>query len=134
MERTVRHHNEVLPVEKRAQRCDEFAVKRFQMTMRGTQKRLLESAYGFAANAKLGELKSQQVKKMSNTGEHGHGQNVYFLAGDDGGYDSVASRKVFDKSGVRRKMGLQLCEGKIRRGFQRGVFPFMRGQFAQSSH
>src|SRR5712664_735828 len=134
MERTVRHHNEVLPVEKRAERCDEFAVKSFQMTMRGTQERLFESPDVFAAHSKLGKLKSQQLQKMSNTGEHGHGQNVDFLAGDDRGYDSVASRKVFDKSGVRRKMGLQLCEGEIRGGLQRCIFPLVRRKFAQSSH
>src|SRR5712664_1338047 len=102
MERTVRHDNEVLPLEQRAERCDEFAVKSFQMTMRGTQKRLFESPDIFAAHSKLGKLKSQQLQKMSDTGEHGHGKNVDFLAGDDRGYDSVASRKVFDKSGVRR--------------------------------
>src|SRR5258708_32409276 len=134
MERTVRHDNEVLPLEKWTQWCDEFAVKSFQVAMRGTQKRLFESPDIFAAHSKLGEVKSQQLQKMSNTGEHGHGQNVDFLAGDDRGYDSVASRKVFDKSGVLRKMGLQLGEGKIRGSLQRGVFPFMRGQFAQSSH
>src|SRR5260370_23548018 len=123
-ERTVRHDNEVLLLEKRAQRCDEFAVKSFQTTMRGTQKRLFESPDIFAAHSKLGKLKSQQLQKMSDTGEYGHGQNVDFLAGDDRGYDSVASRKVFDKSGVRRKMGLQLCEGNIRSRLQRCRVPF----------
>src|SRR5260370_40930042 len=132
MERTVRHDNVMLPVEKWTQWCDEFAVKSFQMTMRGPQERFRKSPDVFAAHSKLGELKSQQLQEMSDTGEHGHGQNVDFLASDNRGYDSVASRKVFDKSGVRRKMGLQLCEGKLPRRFQRGVFPFLRAQFAQS--
>src|SRR5712664_4611826 len=79
MERTVRHDNEVLPVEKRAERRDEFAVKSFQMTMRGTQERLFESPDVFAAHSKLRKLKSQQLQKMSNAGEHGHGKNVDFL-------------------------------------------------------
>src|SRR5260370_40174479 len=43
MERTVRHDDEVLPLEKRAQRRDEFAVKSVEVTMRGTQKRPFES-------------------------------------------------------------------------------------------
>src|SRR3989440_3045800 len=134
MKRTVGHDNKVLALEKWAQRCDKFAVESFQMTMRGTQKRFRKSLDIFVAHAKLGELKSQQLQKMSYPGEHRHGQNPDFLAGDDGGYEAFAGRKVFDKGGVLGKMGLQLCEGKIRGSFQSGVLPFVRRKLAQSSH
>ena len=40
MERAVGHDNEVLPLEKWAQRRDEFAIERFQMAERGTQIKL----------------------------------------------------------------------------------------------
>src|SRR5207249_5888053 len=121
MKRAGGHDNEVLSLEKWAQRCDEFAVESFQMTMCGTQERFRKSPDIFVAHAKLGELKSQQLQKVSYPGEHGHGQNANFLAGDDGSYEAFAGRKVFDEGGVLRNMGLQLCEGKIRGSFQSGV-------------
>src|SRR5207253_3886447 len=134
MEEPVGHHNEVPSLEKWSQGCDEFAVESFQMAMGGTQKRFCKSPDIFVAHAKLGELKSQQLQKMSNPGEQGHGQNLDFLAGDDGGHEAFASRKIFDKRGVRWKMGLQLCEGKVRGSFQSGVLPLVRRKLAQSSH
>src|ERR1700686_2851008 len=109
MERAVRNDNEVLPSEKWAQGCDELAIESFQMAVRGTQKRFFKSPDIFVAHAKLGELKSQQLQKMSDPGEQGHGPNLDFLARDNGCHEAIPSRKVFDKAGVRRKMGLQLC-------------------------
>src|SRR5260370_40713727 len=123
--------DEMLPLEKWARRRDELAIERVQMTVRGTQERFFKSADIFAAHAELGELKAQQLQKMSGSGEHGHGLNLDFLAGDDGGYEAIASHEVFNKRCVQRDMGLQRCEGKIRGGFQRGVFPLVRRELAQ---
>jgi hypothetical protein len=89
MERAMRNDDEVLPLEKWAQRCDELAIESFQMAVRGTQERSFKSPDIFVAHAKLGELKSQQLQKMSDPGEQGHGQNLDFVAGDDGGYEAV---------------------------------------------
>src|SRR5712671_6945844 len=118
MERAMRNNNEVLPLEKWAQRRDELAIERFQMTVRGAQERFFKSPDVFVAHAKLGELKSQQLQKMSGSGKHGHGLNLDFLARDDGGDESVPSHKVFNEGRVLRKMRLQLGEGKIRGGLQ----------------
>ena len=106
MERAVGHDNEVFSLEKWAQRRDELAIERFQMTQGGAQKRFFKPPDIFAAHAKLGELKSQQLQKMSDARQHGHGHNLDFLARDDRGYEAITSRKVFNKCGVRRKMGL----------------------------
>src|SRR4029077_2431030 len=93
MERAVRNNNEVLPLEKWAQWRDELAIKRFQMAVRGTQERFFKSPDIFVAHAKLGELKSQQLQKMSDPGEQGHGQNLVFLGGDTGGYGGSPGEK-----------------------------------------
>ena len=91
------------------------------MTARGAQKRRFKSPDVFAPHTELGKLESQQLEKMSGSGEHGHGLNMDVFACDDGGNEAIASHKVFNESGILRKMGLQLCERKIRGSFQRGV-------------
>ena len=52
-------------MEEWAERRDEFVIERFQMALRGTQEGFLKSPDVFAAHAKLGELKSQQLQKVS---------------------------------------------------------------------
>jgi len=89
MKRAVGHDNKVLSLEKWAQRRDELAIERFQMTVRGAQERFFKSPDVFIAHAKLGELKSQQLQKMSGSGKHGHGLNLDFLARD--GEDALAA-------------------------------------------
>src|SRR6266567_3254661 len=49
MKRAVRHDNEVLPLEKWAQRREEFAIERFQVALRCTQQGLRPEEDGLAA-------------------------------------------------------------------------------------
>ena len=57
---------------------------------------------------------------------------MYFFACDDGGHEAVPGHKIFNKSGVGGKIGLQLGERKIRGRFQRCVFALVCREFAQS--
>ena len=115
-----------------AQRRNKFVIERFQVAMGGAQERLFKAPDVFAAHAKLGELKSKQLQKVSNSGEHRHRLNMDVLARDNGGNEAIASHKILNEGCILRKMSLQLCKRKIRGSFQRGVFPLMRRELAES--
>src|SRR5258708_732325 len=115
-----------------AGRRDRFVVEILRMGLRGAEEGPFKPPDVFAAHAKFGKLKSQQLQKMSGPREHSHGENLDFFASDDGGDEAVTSHKIFNKGGVRGKIGLELWERKIRRSFERGVFALVRREFAQS--
>src|SRR5207245_10427596 len=108
IKRAVGHENEVLSLEIGAQRRNKFAIQRFQVAMGRAQERLFKSPNGFTAHAKLGDVKSKQLQKMSSSREHRHRLNVDVLARDNGGNEAIAGHKVFDKGCILWKMSLQL--------------------------
>src|SRR5262249_11356262 len=66
MERAVRHEDKMVSLKKRAQRRNQFTVKRFQMALGRPQERLFESLHIIIAHAKFGNLKTQQLQEMSD--------------------------------------------------------------------
>ena len=75
MKRAVRHKNEMVALNKHAQRCDQFAVKRFQMALGSPQERLFKAPHVIIAHAELGDLKTEQLQEVSHSGKHGHRDN-----------------------------------------------------------
>src|SRR5579859_7247612 len=75
MKRAVRHKNQMISLKQHAQRRNQLAIERFQMALSSAQERLFESLHVAIAHAEFGNLKPQQLKKISHARKHGYRQN-----------------------------------------------------------
>src|ERR1700675_4394330 len=73
------------------------------------------------------------MQEMKDARENGDGSDFDGISSDHGGYETVSRRIVFDESGIGGDGGLQFVEGKIRRGFEGGVFALVRRQFPEGA-
>src|SRR5580692_6521587 len=101
------------------------------MALCGFEQWLREALRVAGAHAEFGKLEAQKVQEMKDAGENRDGSDFDGIASDHSGYQAVSRRIVFDKCSVSGDRGLQGVQGKIRWGFERGVFAFVSGQFPQ---
>src|SRR5260370_22357362 len=127
----MRYENQVLPLNEGTQGREQLGVKRFEMALRGAKERLFESPNVVVAHAKLRELKAQQLQKMIYARKYGHRQDPDLVSCNYGRDKLIFNGEILDKRCVSRKACLQLCQGKIRRRFQRCVFPLVRREFPE---
>src|SRR5580704_8119660 len=116
-----------------AQRCDQFGVEDFQMAVSGLKQWLFEALRVGGTHAEFRKLESEKVKEMKDAGENSDGSNFDGILGDHGGNEAVSRRVVFDERSSGGDGGLQSAQGKISRGFEGGVFAFVRRQFPQGA-
>lgn len=106
VKRPVGDEDQMLGVEMRTQRRDQFGVKSFEMALGGEQQGLLETLRVGCAHAEFGELKAQEMEEVSDAGQDGDGSDLDGVASDDGGHEAVAGGIVFDEGAAGGENGL----------------------------
>src|ERR1700719_675949 len=106
----MRHEDQMLGFELLSDGSNEFQVKRFEVTLRRGEERLLKSVCIGSAHPKFRKLKPQQVEKVDDPREHADSGDLDRSARDHRGNESIAGRIVFDHRRIQRKMGLQRGE------------------------